>query len=36
MESKWGYVEGIVWVLVVCKKAEFDVLIVDVAEAGGG
>ncbi len=25
-----GYGEGIVWVLVACEKAEFDILIVDV------
>jgi hypothetical protein len=31
-----GYGEGIVWVLVACKKAEFDILIMDVDEAGGG
>ncbi len=30
------YGEGIVWVLVACKKAEFDILIADVAEARGG
>jgi hypothetical protein len=31
-----GYGEGIIWILVACKKAEFDTLIVDIAEAGGG
>jgi hypothetical protein len=31
-----GYGEGIIWVLVACEKAEFNILIVDITEAGGG
>jgi hypothetical protein len=31
-----GYGEGIIWVLVACKKVEFDIFIMDIAEAGGG